>query len=405
MNDKFFQLLRLAIDVSDEIPQIQPGEWTELYKTAKKQSLTALLFDGVRKIGKDANINENLLLKWMGESMMAEKRNLRVNETVTKIAGWFQKKGFRTCVLKGQGNALMYPNPLHRTAGDIDIWVSGKPRDVIRFVHTVAPKQKASYHHIDFPAVDGIPVEVHYRPCYLQSLLHNHRLQQYFLQHAEVQFSHLAEIGDKKVAVPTAPFNAVFQLVHIYNHLFQEGIGMRQLVDYYFVLENLPQIAQRTQIFKANTERTENTEAHLLGACSLLNTNQTNQTNQGDSPFVSSMVSVENNPLQRDLKWLGLWKFAGAVMWVLHEVLELDESKMIAPMDEKRGKLLLADILTGGNFGRHDKRNNVEKGTIGHNIQRFKRDLRLVKYYPAEALSEPIFRVHHYLWRMMHRYD
>ena len=387
MNDKFFQLLRLAIDVSDEIPQIQPGEWTELYKTAKKQSLTALLFDGVRKIGKDANINENLLLKWMGESMMAEKRNLRVNETVTKIAGWFQKKGFRTCVLKGQGNALMYPNPLHRTAGDIDIWVSGKPRDVIRFVHTVAPKQKASYHHIDFPAVDGIPVEVHYRPCYMQSLLHNHRLQQYFLQHAEEQFSHLGEIGDKKVAVPTAPFNAVFQLVHIYNHLFQEGIGMRQLVDYYFVLENLPQIAQRTQ------------------KPFYLNTDSTDQTNQGDSPSVSSVVSVGEYPLQHDMQRLGLWKFAGAVMWVLHEVLELDESKMIAPMDEKRGKLLLADILTGGNFGRHDKRNNVEKGTIGHNIQRFKRDLRLVKYYPAEALSEPIFRVHHYLWRMMHRYD
>ena len=387
MNDKFFQLLRLAIDVSDEIPQIQPGEWTELYKTAKKQSLTALLFDGVRKIGKDANINENLLLKWMGESMMAEKRNLRVNETVTKIAGWFQKKGFRTCVLKGQGNALMYPNPLHRTAGDIDIWVSGKPRDVIRFVHTVAPKQKASYHHIDFPAVDGIPVEVHYRPCYMQSLLHNHRLQQYFLQHAEEQFSHLGEIGDKKVAVPTAPFNAVFQLVHIYNHLFQEGIGMRQLVDYYFVLENLPQKPQRTQ------------------KPFYLNTDSTDQTNQGDSPSVSSVVSVGEYPLQHDIQRLGLWKFAGAVMWVLHEVLELDESKMIAPMDEKRGKLLLADILTGGNFGRHDKRNNVEKGTIGHNVQRFKRDLRLVKYYPAEALSEPIFRVHHYLWRMMHRYD
>ena len=169
---------------------------------------------------------------------MAVKRNIRVNEAVTKVAGWFQKKGFRICILKGQGNALMYPNSLHRTAGDIDIWVSGKPTDIIRFVHTVAPKQKASYHHIDFPAVDGIPVEVHYRPCYMQSLLHNHRLQQYFLQHAEEQFSHLVEVGGKKVAVPTASFNAVFQLVHIYNHLFQEGIGMRQLVDYYFVLAN-----------------------------------------------------------------------------------------------------------------------------------------------------------------------
>ena len=47
---------------------------------------------------------------------------------------------------------------------------------------------------------------------------------------------------------------------------------------------------------------------------------------------------------------MGLWKFAGAMMYVLHEALGLSEEKMIAPMDEKRGKLLLAEILNGGNF-------------------------------------------------------
>ena len=39
--------------------------------------------------------------------------------------------------------------------------------------------------------------------------------------------------------------------------------------------------------------------------------------------------------LQRELKLLGLWKFARAVMYVLHETLGLSEEKMIAPMDEK----------------------------------------------------------------------
>ena len=40
-----------------------------------------------------------------------------------------------------------------------------------------------------------------------------------------------------------------------------------------------------------------------------------------------------------------------AMMYVLHETLGLSEEKMIASMDEKRGKLLLAEILNGGNFG------------------------------------------------------
>lgn len=116
------------------------------------------------------------------------KRNHQLDEAVGKVTAWFEKKGFRSCILKGQGNALMYPCQGHRTAGDIDIWVSGKPSEVIQFVHSILPKEKASYHHIAFPDINGIPVEVHYRPCYLQNPLHNHRLQKYFRKTSEEQF-------------------------------------------------------------------------------------------------------------------------------------------------------------------------------------------------------------------------
>ena len=97
-----------------------------------------------------------------------------------------------------------------------------------------------------------------------------------------------------------------------------------------------------------------------------------------------------------------LWKFAGAVMYVLHEVLGLSEEKMIAPMDSKLGKLLLSEILIGGNFGQYDERYGFGHGAIGHNFQRLCRDCRLMRYYPAEALSEPIFRVWHFFWRRLH---
>ena len=76
----------------------------------------------------------------------------------------------------------------------------------------------------------------------------------------------------------------------------------------------------------------------------------------GDTSSVScssasgSSASTALDLVQRGLKYMGLWKFAGAVMYVLHEALGLSVEKMIAPMDEKRGKLLLAEILNGGNF-------------------------------------------------------
>ena len=370
--DKFFQLLRLTIGSSTDIPLIQKEEWKSIYEIAQKQSLMGVIFDGIQKMsdatkaaGDSMEMDINLLMNWMWICRQIEKRNHQLDEAVGKVTAWFEKKGFRSCILKGQGNALMYPCQGHRTAGDIDIWVSGKPSEVIQFVHSISPKEKATYHHIDFPEINGIPVEVHYRPCYLQNPLHNFRLQKYFRQSAEEQFLHKGRIGDTEVAIPTTRFNVVHQLVHIYNHLFQEGIGLRQIVDYYFVIE------------KWYMERTESTFLSTVG-----------------------LQVTDKAALQDELKHLGLWDFAGAMMYVLHEALRLSEDKMIVQKDVERGKLLLEDILKGGNFGQYDKRYGFGRGFIGHNLQRLCRDLRLMRYYPAEALSEPIFRTWHFFWRI-----
>ena len=364
IQDKFFQLLRLSLVPSSEFPDIQGTEWKSIYELAKKQSLLGIVFDGIEKMGKGAKIDEDLLMEWMGKRKLIERRNQQLNEAVVKVSEYFRKKGFDSCILKGQGNALMYPNPLHRNPGDIDIWVSGNPADVIRFVHSIAPDEKASYHHIDFPAYKKIPVEVHYRPCYLHHFVHNARLQKFFCSAASEQFGHIVDTENGKFAVPTTSFNVVYQLVHIYNHLFQEGIGLRQILDYYFVINDFWKVK--------------------VG---------------GASNSTSGCLSV--GALRVELKHLGLWKFARAMMYVLHEVLGLSEDRMIVPMDENRGKFLLEEILASGNFGKYDERYGFSHGAIGHNIQRLFRDLRLVRYYPAEALGEPIFRTWHFFWRLL----
>ena len=131
----------------------------------------------------------------------------------------------------------------------------------------------------------------------------------------------------------------------------------------------------------------------------------------GDTSSVScssacgSSASTALELVQRELKYLGLWKFARAVMYVLHEALELSEEKMIAPMDEKRGKLLLAEILNGGNFGQHSIKYGhfTQQGMAMKYFLKIWRNMHFVKFYPAEALSEPIFRTWHFLWRMWNK--
>ena len=118
-----------------------------------------------------------------------------------------------------------------------------------------------------------------------------------------------------------------------------------------------------------------------------------------------SSASTALDVVQRELKFLGLWKFAGAVMYVLHEALGLSEEKMIVPMDEKRGRLLLAEILDGGNFGRHfTKYAGFTHQSMGKKyFLKIWRNMHFVRYYPAEALCEPLFRTWHFFWRLKYK--
>ena len=354
----FFEFLRFSIGSEAEIPSsLKETDWKELYRIAQKQCLVGILFDGIQKLPPaEVGMSKDLLLQWMIQCQMLEKANVRLNDAVNQVSEWFRKKGFRTCILKGQGNALLYPNGLHRTPGDIDIWVEGGDKRVISFVRSISPHEKACYHHIEFPSYKGVEVEVHYRPSFLLCFWHNRKLQKYYERVKEEQVSHRVMLGEHgEITIPTVEFNLIFQLTHIYAHLMNEGIGLRQLLDYYYVL------------------------SMLSVNCEMLTS------------------------LQKELKELGVWKFAGAIMYIMQEVFGMPASRLIVPPNEKYGKFVLNEVLEAGNFGKHDARNRLGRSQLGHNLQRVYRDIRLVRYFPAEAMSEPIFRVWHFFWRLKHR--
>lgn len=353
----FFDFLRFCIGSAKEIPgSLKEADWKELYAIAKKQCLVGVLFDGIKKLPAEyVGMKKEILLQWMAESQMLEKANVRLNDAAIQVSEWFRKKGLRTCILKGQGNALLYPNPYSRTPGDIDIWVEGEDKRVISFVRSISPHEKACYHHIEFPSYKGVEVEVHYRPSFLLCFCHNRKLQKYYERGKEQQFSHRVMFGEQgEVAIPTAEFNLIFQLTHIFSHLMNEGIGLRQILDYYYVL-------------------------------------------------ISDDLSLISDRVQKELKELGLWKFAGGIMYIMQEVFCMPASHLIVPPNEKYGRFVLNEVLEAGNFGRHDARNRFGRSQLGHNLQRIYRDMRLVKFFPAEALCEPLFRTWHFFWRLKHR--
>ena len=366
-------------------------DWQRFYDFAKKQTLVGIIMEGISRLPKAVAPKQGLLMNWFMMSQNIRRQNMMLNAATAEIYNKVKAAGYDCCILKGQANAAMYANPAARTPGDVDMWVNASREEIRQLAQTLAKENgqidEESYNHIALTTND-ISVELHYTPGFMANFTYNRRLQQWFRESIDAQCRNMIALPDEagEVAAPTADFNAVYQLYHLYHHYFYEGVGLRQVVDYYYVMWNVE--------FGIWSEE-----------CGVKNSSLDNSSSQAKPR--TTQHSTFN--IQHSLTRLGLWHFAGAMMYVLHEVLGLPEEKMIAPMDKKRGEMLLNDILCGGNFGHHDERhawgrdtydgNGFKHGALGHNLLRLHRDLRLLRYYPSEALSEPVFRLWHYYWR------
>ena len=361
-----FLFLRYCLEDKVDLSMVVSNmDWQQLYSFATKQTIIGICFDGIRRLSeeypeelKKNPIERDLLMTWMGVSQQIRRQNMKVNGVAAKLYSMLREDGLRCCILKGQGNALMYPNAYSRNPGDIDVWVNASREQITEYAKKhFELGDDIRYQHIE-TSVDGVPVELHFFPGIMNNPIYNARLQKWFKRNVDLQCSNVVSLPDGigEIAIPTTAFNVVYQLTHLYHHFFDEGIGMRQIIDYYYVVNN------------------------------------------------DELLAIKDT-LQKELKHLELWKFGRAVMYVLHEALGISEEKMIVPMDEKRGKLLLAEILNGGNFGQHFTKYGhfTQQGMAKKYFLKIWRNMHFVRYYPAEALSEPVFRTWQFFWRLKHR--
>ena len=425
--------------------------WQALYSFASKQALLGLCFDGIERLGEEYPeelrlnpIGRELLVTWMGKAQQIRRQNMKVNVVASKLYSMLREDGLRCCILKGQGNALMYSNAYSRNPGDIDVWVNASREQITEYAKThFEIGNDIRFQHLE-TSMDGVPVELHFFPCTMNNPIYHARLQKWFKRNADLQCSNVVSLpgGIGEIAIPTTAFNVIYQLTHLYHHFFDEGIGMRQIIDYFLVVNDFSKNVFLDTDFSnhpvplSKEGSTSHPDPLTLrgeggnrptrcseplrskdGGPSKVSPDCAGWDRRGVSGDIASDASVSSafttdssastalDVVQRELKYLGLWKFAGAVMFVLHEVLGLAEDKMIVPMDEKRGKLLLSEILNGGNFGKHFTKYGhfTQQGMAKKYFLKIWRNMHFVRYYPAEALSEPIFRTWHFFWRMKNK--
>ncbi len=348
MTSLYFDFLQYSIDaVPFEAEHFSSMDWQGLYDFARKHSLQGVLFTGIERISKKIDVQRDIYLKCLGDSVSIKHRNRILNKEAVALNKQLEKDGFHCCILKGQGVAMLYPDPFVRTGGDIDVWIIPKGgknarKSIINYLERDGQKTGLCYLHATLPPKNNIAVEYHFYPSFSYSPCVNKKLQNYFNKHA--RFNRIAlpdDVGE--ISVPSLEFNLIFMLHHVYRHLFAEGIGLRQIIDYYYLLMQ-------------------------------------ERTNPAD---------IENN-----LKELGLLKFARAFMWVMKEVCALPEERMLVSPDAVEGQFVLEEILQSGNFGHTDVRFGTNANSRWGRMQRkVRRNFHLMSRYPSEALWQLPFLV------------
>lgn len=352
----FYELIQIALGVRESISKLpSEQEWKEMFETAQKQAVAGVAFLALEKLSTmGVKPSLEVLYEWIGMSEQIKVQNKLLNKRCCEITKLFADAGFRTCVLKGQGNALMYPVPEARTSGDIDLWVEGKRKEIRDFVRSRFPNAADSKLHIEYPCFEDVPVEVHYKPSYKDSPKYEKRLQAYFQSKAAGQYDNTVSIGNEggQISVPTASFNAVQQMAHMMGHMFEEGIGIRHFIDYFYVLKAL--LKEKSQ-----------------------------------------------EDFEQLFKQLGLLSFARGTMWIEREILGLNSECLIVPEDEKIGQVILTEIEEGGNFGHFDQRYSARsKGYLMRGIADTYRLVKLTRYFPNDALWKIVRKVENQWWKL-----
>ena len=341
MNTANLDFIRYALANGEVVPRSALSiDWYDFLQYCNRQGIVGVVFDGLQHA--NLKINQNLLYQWISNSEIIRQQNNVLNKRVSQIVGFFNDKGYRSCILKGQANGLMYPRLEVRTPGDIDIWVEGKSEEIIKLVQSVIPKAEYSLNHIKMPVFKDVSVEVHYRPANLQRRKYDNKLQKYVALVAESQFSHKEKLDGIEIGTLTDGFNAVYQILHMYGHFFSTRNSFKQFIDYYYLLKK-------------------------------------------------ELSPESKDECLRVFKELHLTKYVTGIMWIMKEVLGLEDQSLIGEVSEKEGRLILQESFRYGSFSNTKWRSVIEQTMA---------NARIISHYPVEVLYSPIYLIWHQWWKL-----
>lgn len=346
----FFELLQIALGNRESL-SIAPSakEWSDIYRESERQAVTGILLHGIDKLPAEQRPQLAFLFQWIGISEQIRLRNAMLDERSKELIANLSAYGLHPSILKGQGVATYYGDSLrhYRQAGDIDVYVSEGRDKAIEYAKSIGQKDISwDYVHLHLQTYKDIEVELHYRVDYSFNVFRNRKLQHWFKENENLLYCQ-----NEDLITPSIEMNLFYVLLHIYRHFLTEGVGLRQIIDYYMVLRKVYEPQLKVQ------------------------------------KYVEAV------------REFGMEKFAKGLMWVMREALGLPDEWMLWEPDMKEGQYIMKQVMKGGNFGHYDERLKHGGGKIGAVKAILSHNLHLLTRYPADVAWTPVWIVWHKCWK------
>lgn len=361
MTPLFFSLIRLSIGTSNTLSHHpSTDEWEILYRMAVKQSLVGVCFAGVRRFleiaqqcGEGTSIPQKLYYQWLGAAIQIQQRNELMNRRCVELQSKLRSSGFKSSIMKGQGIAVLYGELKDlRQPGDIDVYVDCGRETAIEYARSIGQEEVDwDYKHLHLNVFNDTEVEMHYRPDVSCNPFRNPRLQKFWIRYKDDLFYGKEDLGSGTINCPNDTMHIFFLLHHTYRHVISGGVGLRQIMDFYFALKN-------------------------------------------------RNISADD----RLIAWAhecGLTKISRALMWILVNVFGAVKDSLPWDINEKEGQFLLQEIMIGGNFGKADHRYSTAYNRLSILLNVFKRNLHLISHYGCDALFAPLYYIWHFCWKRL----
>lgn len=299
------------------IPESElPGriDWKAVIALAKKHVVFGIIIESVQMLPERLRPSGAVAAEMNRFALGLIQTNIILDNTIARLSGFFEQHGIKGVLLKGAGVARYYRQPQMRQSGDIDFYVGNTVfKRAVGLCQNELIKETVlgeNEQHFDF-YLDGVLIELHRIASRVYSPIRSRRFQRWVVDELEHSAARRTlTVGDTDILLPSYDFDAIFIFYHAWRHFIMGGIGLRQLCDWAMIFHSHGSDID-TERLKANIRRFGITKGWKLFAC----------------------IAV---------KHLGV---------------PADAIPLYDPAYEKKSERILADILSGGNFGYYSKAN------------------------------------------------